>query len=130
MLAHLGVAALLASTLLSPVPASAVDTVPDPIKLVPLVSEDIGGWHMMPVNEDCTKTQTHPYVHTDGWIGTLPGDGLWFDYAWGDYDGQPAVSIHGWMGNANPFVKHRVDIFLKCTSDVSQAKRIPGRWDP
>ena len=88
--------------------------------------EDIGAWYRLTVGQECP--QSHPYVHTDGWFGSLP-ENVYTDFAYGSTSGEPATRIDGSMMNWN-FEPRSVPLDLKCTSDAGQAIQIPSRWDP
>lgn len=105
-------AAVLASTLASPILSTGAQ---DDTRLVPLVREHLGAYYTLHVQESCPAS--HPYVHQDGWVGSLPKDVTFLPLYW---DGPNRVT--GPMTNWG----HRgaqVSIDLKCTSDFDQRRK-------
>lgn len=118
-------ATALAATLLSPPAATTAETNASDIEMVPLVREDVGVWYTVSVRQACPDS--HPYVHADGWIGSLP-EHVYFDHQYDGASGEPATAIRGGLTNWN-FEPKSVPLDLKCTSDAGQAIQIPTRWD-
>ncbi|WP_308797579.1 hypothetical protein [Agromyces silvae] len=112
---------LLASTLLSPLPASAAETNASDVTVIELVGESIGVWFTVKVNQACPDT--HPYVHVDGWTGSLP-EHVYFDYRYEGVSGGPATRIRGAVKNWNLGLRY-APLDLTCTSDPNRAIRIP-----
>ncbi|WP_308799784.1 hypothetical protein [Agromyces silvae] len=89
--------------------------------LVPLVHLVLGPAVTHWVDKTCPDT--HPYVHKDRWIGTLPS-GVTFGDMYGDPEiGYGMRTVWGAMLNWDPFTEKRVSIQLKCTSDASQSQK-------
>lgn len=115
---------VLASTMVSPVPVSPVSTTATDSDTVakPLVRERLGVGYTLHVNEVCPDS--HPYVHQDGWVGSLPADVSFISQFWGSRDPEVdrrPTKIWGVMTNWSNS-RAEVSLDLICTSNKGKAR--------